>query len=430
MAITNDEYEENFCEFEEGDIYAEGFGLVASLVMRDKSISSMAKALYAYLMTFSNRSGAAWPSTNLILEEMSLSKNSFYKYRSELRDAGFLDWTTFGREGGGRRTVYRIFKSRKKEKKFSTNPRSEQYPKICAIASEEADRRTEMWKTGGGKPTNSPNFGTTNSSNSELSTLNNTNGTSKNSTTSCESDSQLDQSGTAIAEPVVAAANAAGSKSGTEKEKSEEESLDRDAVDAAFAALEARSLRRTKAASSLKAAKTSYRRLVREGHSPEEISDVYDHYVRWVKANMVQHPMGLAAWFERDDGWKLNYTALMAKRAAAEKRGSAAPTANPSTAGEVDDAEYRRRCQAVGMIDDDAEYRLKYAEQSNDEHLRRLAALVRAEKPVTLGNGLVDERLSRRPTYLNLWSRTNRKEPHRDYVLWCYQQLKTEGKVR
>lgn len=133
MAITNDEYEENFCEFEEGDIYAEGFGLVASLVMRDKSISSMAKALYAYLMTFSNRSGAAWPSTNLILEEMSLSKNSFYKYRSELRDAGFLDWTTFGREGGGRRTVYRIFKIRKKEKSFPQTPGQSNTPKIALL---------------------------------------------------------------------------------------------------------------------------------------------------------------------------------------------------------------------------------------------------------------------------------------------------------
>ena len=45
----------------------------------------------------------------------------------------------------------------------------------------------------------------------------------------------------------------------------------RDSIDAAFAALEARSLRRTKADSSLAAAKASYRRLVAEGHTPEDI---------------------------------------------------------------------------------------------------------------------------------------------------------------
>lgn len=45
----------------------------------------------------------------------------------------------------------------------------------------------------------------------------------------------------------------------------------RDSIDAAFAALEARSLRRTKADFSLAAAKASYRRLVAEGHTPEDI---------------------------------------------------------------------------------------------------------------------------------------------------------------
>lgn len=241
---------------------------------------------------------------------------------------------------------------------------------------------------------------------------------------------QLQQCGTANAEPVVSSPTAPSSGVDLATKKNEEATLDLDSVDAAFAALEARSLRRTKSASSLAAAKASYRRLVRDGHSPEDIDAAYDHYLRWIEMNDVKHVMGLLSWLENERGFALNDAAVKAKRAAAEKRGSAAPTANPSTAGEVDDAEYRRRCQAVGMIDDDAEYRLKYAEQSDDEHLRRLAALIRAEKPVTLGNGLVDERLSRRPTYLNLWSRTNRKEHHRDYVLWCYQQLKTEGKVR
>lgn len=241
----------------------------------------------------------------------------------------------------------------------------------------------------------------------------------------------MGQCGTAIAEPVVSSPTAPSGDVGLgSEEKNEEATLDRDAVDAAFAALEARSLRRTTSPASKAAAKASYRKLVAEGHSPDDIDAAYSNYVRWVESDNVKNKMGLASWLVDEKGFTRNNDEVKAKRAAAEKRGSAAQTANPSTAGEVDDAEYRRRCQAVGMIDDDAEYRVEFAEQSDDEHLRRLAALVRAEKPVTLGNGLIDERLSRRPTYLNLWSRTNRKEHHRDYVLWCYQQLKTEGKVR
>lgn len=422
MAETNHEYEENFCEFEEGDIYAEGFGLVASLVMRDKSISTMAKAIYAYLMTFSNRSGAAWPSTNRILEEMSLSRNSFYKYRSELRDAGFLDWTTFGREGGGRRTVYKIFKIRKTRKEFFTNPRSEQYPKICAIASGDADKPVEMWKTNSGKPTNSPNFGTTNSPNFGTSTYNKPLITNQTTTTSTDNDSHLRQSGTATAEPVVSGAPA---PCGDLQNERTEEDTRNDAIHKAFVELEARSMRRTKSASVLADAEAIYRKLVEEGSTPRQISAAYSRYQAWVLKNNVKHVMGLASWLESDNGFKLNSLAVESARGAEGKQAPAM-----QTEGDLDAAEYRKRSQAVGMIDDDAEYRVEFAEQSDDEHLRHLAATIRAEKPVTVGNGLVDDRLSKRPSYVILWSRTNKKEHHREYVLWAYEKLKTEGKVR
>lgn len=415
MAVTENESEENFCEFEEGDIYAEGFGLVASLVMRDKSISSMAKALYAYLMTFSNRSGAAWPSTNRILDEMSLSRNSFYKYRSELRDAGFLDWTTFGREGGGRRTVYRIFKIRKTNKEFSTNPRSEQYPKIWAIASENANESVEMWKTDSGKPTNSSNFGT--------STYNKQLITNQTTTTAIDNDSHLGQRGTAIAEPVVSSPTAPSSSVDLDVKKNEEAPLVRDSIDAAFYALEARSLRRTKLPEKKEAARLSYRRLVAEGHSIEDISAAYDCYLVWARSPDVEQPWGLERWLREKNGFGKNNDLAKEKRAQA---------ANLSAEGGIDAAEYRKRSQEVSTIGFDAEavYRVEFAEQSDDEHLRHLAASVRADEPVTVGNGLVDDRLSKRPSYDVLWSQTNKKEHRRDYVLWAYERLKTEGKVR
>lgn len=421
MAETNREYEENYCEFEEGDIYAEGFGLVASLVMRDKSISTMAKAIYAYLMTFSNRSGAAWPSTNRILEEMNLSRNSFYKYRSELRDAGFLDWTTFGREGGGRRTVYKIFKIRNTRKEFSTNPRSEQYPKICAIASGDEDKPVEMWKTNSGKPTNSPNFGTTNSPNFGTSTYNKPLITNQTTTTSTDNDPHLRQSGTATAEPVVSGAPAP--RGDLQNERTEEDTRN-DTIHKAFVELEARSMRRTKSASVLADAEAIYRKLVEEGNTPRQISAAYSRYQAWVLRNNVKHVMGLASWLESDNGFKLNSLAVESARGAEGKQAPAM-----QTEGDLDAAEYRKRSQAVGMIDDDAEYRVEFAEQSDDEHLRHLAATIRAEKPVTLSNGLVDDRLSERPSYVILWSRTNKKDHRRDYVLWAYEKLKTEGKV-
>lgn len=259
----------------------------------------------------------------------------------------------------------------------------------------------------------------------------NTINTKNSTTTSTKSDSMLEQGGTAHAAPVMSSPTAPSSDFVLRSEKKNDDApLVRDSIDVAFDALEARSLRRTKTGSSLEAAKASYRRLVNEGHSIEDIDAAYDHYVRWVNAKDVTNKMGLASWLVNPKGFALNVKQLRAERAAARKRESDLQNANPSNDGEVNAAEYRRKCQEVSMIDDDAEYRVEFAEQSNDEHLRHLAALVRAEKPVTVGNGLVDDRLSKRPSYVILWSRTNKKEHHRDYVLWCYDRLQTEGKVR
>lgn len=259
--------------------------------------------------------------------------------------------------------------------------------------------------------------------------LNTTN--SKNSiTTSIESDPQSQQCGTAIAEPVVSSPTAPSSSVDLDVKKNAEAPLERDSIDAAFYALEARSLRRTKSPEVKEAARLSYRRLVAEGHSTEEIAAVYDHYVRWVNAKDVTNKMGLASWLVDPKGFALNIKQLSAERAVAQKRESDLQNANPSNDGEVNAAEYRRKCQEVNKIDDDAEYRVEFAEQSNDEHLRLLAATIRAEEPVTVGNGLVDDRLGKRPSYVKLWACTNRKEHHRDYVLWAYEKLKTERKVR
>lgn len=245
----------------------------------------------------------------------------------------------------------------------------------------------------------------------------------KNSTTTpTESDSQLGQNGTAYAEPVVSGAPAP--RGDLQNERTEEEARN-DAIHKAFVELEARSMRRTKSASVLADAESIYRKLVEEGSTPRQISAAYSRYQAWVLKNNVKHVMGLASWLESDNGFKLNSLAVESARGAEGKQAPAM-----QTEGDLDAAEYRKRSQAVGMIDDDAEYRVEFAEQSDDEHLRHLAAAIRAEKPVTLSNGLVDDRLSKRPSYVILWSRTNKKEHRRDYVLWAYEKLKTEGKVR
>lgn len=411
-----------------------GFGNVPTRVMDDVRLSIGARCLYSLLASHAGSQHEAWPGVKRIIATLGCSENSFYKYRQELSDLGYVTLETRNTRYG-RRTVYVLEQivpytstNGDDEKGFSTIPSSEPYLKICGMASEADCKNDGMLKNAGGKPSHTSNF----------EVQNNIKGIkTKNSTTSQLVDNpRLEHDGTAIAEPVVAAANASGSTEKEIKGNNEEKSLDRDSIDAAFIELEARSLRRTKAASSLAAAKASYRRLVREGHSPEEISDVYDHYLRWVKANAVQHPMGLAAWFERDDGWKLNHTALMSKRAAAKKATqthSQDVMQDPET-GRQADLEYRKRSAAVkrALPDSDAEcaYMMAYAESSDDQRLRDISALIRREKPVQYSNGYVDDRLSKRPSYDVLVRLAHSKKHIREYTTATYAALVAEGKIR
>lgn len=429
--------ETNSVEIEAGSIYVDGFGMVASLIMRDKRISTTAKALYSYLMTFSNKTGEAWPTTNRILEEMNLSKPSFYKYRDELRDHGFIDWTTFGRKNGGRRTVYtiRMFvkpRPHEEDSKFSTMPSSEQWSKNFTIAPEPSNEGVEKWKTACGKPHESKNSLPKYGKNSLPSNLNKPITTDKNSTTRQPADnSRLQQCGTAIAEPVVSSPTAPSSSVDLDLKKNEEATLVRDSVDERFYALEARSLRRTGSPARKEAARLSYHRLVSEGHSPDDIDAVYDHYLRWVEFKKAQNPMGLPSFFEREDGWKLNYTQLMNEQT---KTKSSTQTGAPEAGKLADDADYRRRSAAVKstLPDSDAEcaYLFAYADSSDDQHLHDVAAKIRREGPIQYSNGYIDDRLSRRPSYPVLVRLVHSREHLRQYNESTYSALVAEGKIR
>lgn len=415
--------------FPANSINERGFGSIPTRVMDDMRLSMGARCLYALLAAHAGSQHEAWPSGKRIIATLGCTEKTFYKYRAELSDAGYISIET-RQTRYGRRTVYVIEQiveyssasELESEEKFSTNPSSEPYSKNYRMASEAPSNDVEKWKTDGEEGTHTVKI--TDSHTVKITGQNINKGieTKNSTTTPTESNSVLEQNGTAHAEPVVSGAPAP--RSDLQNERTEEDTRN-DTIHKAFVELEARSMRRTKSASVLADAEAIYRKLVEEGSTPRQISAAYSRYQAWVLKNNVKHVMGLASWLESDNGFKLNSLAVESARGTEGKQAPAM-----QTEGDLDAAEYRKRSQAVGMIDDDAEYRVEFAEQSDDEHLRHLAAAIRAEKPVTLSNGLVDDRLSKRPSYVILWSRTNKKEHRRDYVLWAYEKLKTEGKVR
>lgn len=75
-----------------GTVYESGYGLIAKKVMQDRTISIKAKALYAYLSSFagSMENRSAFPGVSRMLDDLGVSKDSFYRYRKELELAGYI----------------------------------------------------------------------------------------------------------------------------------------------------------------------------------------------------------------------------------------------------------------------------------------------------------------------------------------------------
>ena len=415
-----------------------GFGNVPTRVMDDVRLSIGARCLYSLLASHAGSQHEAWPGVKRIIATLGCSENSFYKYRQELSDLGYVTIETRNTRYG-RRTVYVLEQivpyssciDDDNGREFSIIPSSEPYLKICGMASEADCKYGGMWKNTGGKPSHTSNFEGSHTSKFEV--QNNINGikTKNSTTTPTESDSRLEQCGTAIAEPVVSSPTAPSSGVDLDVKKNEEATLVRDSIDERFYALEARSLRRTGSPARKEAARVSYRRLVNEGHSPDDIDAVYDHYLRWVESEKAQNIMGLPSFFERKNGWKLNYTQLMNEQT---KTKSSTQTGAPEAGKLADDVDYRRRSAAVKstLPDSDAEcaYLFAYADSSDDQHLHDVAAKIRREGPIQYSNGYIDDRLSRRPSYPVLVRLVHSREHLRQYNETTYSALVAEGKIR
>ena len=84
-----------------GTVYENGYGQIAKKVMRDKSIHAVAKAIYAYLVSYAGSKDNSFPSVQLMMDDLGIrTEGTFYKYRKQLEDAGYITITQEHGEGG------------------------------------------------------------------------------------------------------------------------------------------------------------------------------------------------------------------------------------------------------------------------------------------------------------------------------------------
>lgn len=89
-------------------IMADGFGMAPRIVMRDQRLSIEAKAIYSYFQSFAGSSTTAFPSREIILRELNISKSRYYKYLNQLIECDYIRVTREETNGFKGRNVYVI----------------------------------------------------------------------------------------------------------------------------------------------------------------------------------------------------------------------------------------------------------------------------------------------------------------------------------
>jgi hypothetical protein len=118
-----------------GTVYEQGSGMVAQKVMRDKTISTTAKAIYAYLCSFAfggvENERKAFPSVKLQCQELGIkSDKTYYLHRKQLEDAGYITIESVRTDNGKfERNIYYIeaVPQKKSEEKKAEEPDSKNY---------------------------------------------------------------------------------------------------------------------------------------------------------------------------------------------------------------------------------------------------------------------------------------------------------------
>ncbi|NFF80417.1 helix-turn-helix domain-containing protein [Clostridium botulinum] len=70
-------------------IYKEGYGIIPKSIMRS-NLSCSAKVLYAYICSFTGAGNSAFPSLELMCNELGMSEKKIYKCRKELIDNNLI----------------------------------------------------------------------------------------------------------------------------------------------------------------------------------------------------------------------------------------------------------------------------------------------------------------------------------------------------
>nr|WP_321303429.1 conserved phage C-terminal domain-containing protein [uncultured Trichococcus sp.] len=90
------------------EILRDGYGYSPKKITRDASLSIEAKAIYAYLASFADENGIAYPGIELMCHELNISEKRFHRHKKQLIDQGFITVERERTDNGWSNNIYTL----------------------------------------------------------------------------------------------------------------------------------------------------------------------------------------------------------------------------------------------------------------------------------------------------------------------------------
>lgn len=73
------------------NVLSEGYGIIPKKLMKDKELTIEAKAIYAFLASYTGKGDTSFPSLGLITSSLGISRQRYNKHRELLVDKGYIE---------------------------------------------------------------------------------------------------------------------------------------------------------------------------------------------------------------------------------------------------------------------------------------------------------------------------------------------------
>ena len=121
-------------------IMSEGYGVIPKKVMKDKTLTIEAKAIYAFMASYSGNGNTSYPSVEYITDFLDISRHRFNRHRKLLEEKGYIS----------------VSQERKKGSKFTHNVYTLEF--IPQVQFTTSEKRTSEKRTSENDTTNNNTF--------------------------------------------------------------------------------------------------------------------------------------------------------------------------------------------------------------------------------------------------------------------------------